>query len=838
MECLLLKVCRHCSISAVYFVTASSVYYKNMTNRIFIIILLLLAVNQFSGTTAQASTVLKTVSRTDNSALLRLSLQFDQLPAFTTTTKGRRVELELQDTTMADMLTLPAADERMIKAVRKQKKSKAILSFYFRYPPQKVTPQSNKDSALIIFDIILGTPPAPPTEIPSKPQGIDAANRAKTDFPNPVTISTYAKNWASFFTEYESQVKIAPPPKFLLPPFPLVGAVQPDIGNDIFQLPEIVSLIQENKWGEVGQQLRKQLMNQSDEKIKERLVLAFAEALVRSGDYKEPHILLQKIALQYPDTLIASLSHFLLIYQQAVQGDHVTAYYELTSLLKKIEQQTPFTPSFNMLLAELALIAGRPKDAEQILIRDDIIRSEQLKNIRLLRQADLVYAKSEKTKALTAYQELANQSLLIDSDPMSLAYFCDALYSNKRFPEAAKKYRQLNDLLNNAPQQNLVLFRLAMSQYHSNPATVLNTIIDLQQIQVNFPGSEGGTRALLKQTDLEYASKKISAEKAEALYGEMAEKADTIELREEASFKQALVNALAGDHQTSVAQLMTMLRGFRSGKLHIETQALLIEQLAGVIKKLASEKEYIKALVLAKQNKMLFSRGWLDTSLLIDLAGIYSKLGLTDQTSQIYQYIFEVTSGTGKEKLFLPLIQGLSAADQYAKVEEYADRYLISYPKGTDMPAIYQLKIKALYESGQLDKALNLLRVDARPHTPHLELIKARIFFDLKQWQNAIDILSQPELQSLIAKNNALLLLAEACFQEGLDTLAAQTFSKIVEQGGDIEQAQYRLAQIELKKNNTPQALNLFKELAEKGKDPYWTKLAREEVAILRLKQK
>ena len=808
-----------------------------MTTRIFII-LLLLAVNQFPGTSAQAAAELKTVNRTDDAALVRLALQFDQLPALTTKTKGRRVELEFQDTTMADTLTLPASDEKMIKAVRNQKKTKTVLYFYFRYPPQKVTPKGNKDSAIVTFDIILGNPPATPTEIPTKPQGVDADNRAKTDLPNPVGVSIYAKNWISLFTEYESQVEIAPPKKLSLPPFPLAAAIQPNIANEIWLPSDIETPANENNWPQVCHLLQKQLTDQTDEKSKERLVLTYAEALARSGEYKEPHIILQKIILQYPDTLTALLAQFLLIYQQAAQGDHVTAYYELDGLLKKIEQQTPFTPSFNILLAELALSAGRSKDAEILLMRDDIVHSERLKHIRLLRQADLLYAKNEKTKALTAYQELAKQSPLIDTDPMSLAHFCDALYSNKLFREAEIKYRQLNDLLNKAPQQDLAQFRLVMSQYRSKSATEKTLGVDLQQIQDTFPGTQGATRALLKQTDLEYIAKRMSPDKTDAVYGKMADKADTIVIREEASFKQALVSALAGEHQTSVAQLMAMLRGFRSGSLHIEAQALLIEQLPGVIKKLANDKEYVQAMVLAKQNNIFFSRGWLNTSLLFDLASIYSKLGLADQTAQIYQYIFEYTGEPGKEKIYLPLIQGLSATDQYTQVEEYADRYLLSYPKGTDVPAIFLLKIKALYESGQLEKASNILKTGAHPKNPQLEFLKARIFFDLKQWQQAIDILTKPELQNLLVKNNGILLLAEAYFQIGQDTLATQAFRRIVEQGSDIEQAQYRLAQIELKKNNTSQALNLFKELAEKGKDSLWTKLAREEVAILRLKQK
>src|SRR5665647_1642346 len=227
-----------------------------MTNRIFIIILLL-TVNQFSGGTAQAAVLLKAVNRTDDSGHMQLSLHFDQLPTYTTTTSGRRVDLECQNTILTDTLPLPATDEKMIKVVSNQKKTKVLLSFYFRYPPQKVTPKSNKDTAIVILDIFLGNRPTTPTEIPAKLQGVDAANQAKDDSPNPVTVSIYAKNWISLFTEYESQVEIAVAPKLSLPPFPLAAAIQPNIANEIWLPAEIEPLAKENKWAQVCQLLYK-----------------------------------------------------------------------------------------------------------------------------------------------------------------------------------------------------------------------------------------------------------------------------------------------------------------------------------------------------------------------------------------------------------------------------------------------------------------------------------------------------------------------------------------------------------------------------------------------------
>jgi predicted Zn-dependent protease len=83
-----------------------------------------------------------------------------------------------------------------------------------------------------------------------------------------------------------------------------------------------------------------------------------------------------------------------------------------------------------------------------------------------------------------------------------------------------------------------------------------------------------------------------------------------------------------------------------------------------------------------------------------------------------------------------------------------------------------------------------------------------------------------------------LLPLAESYFQAGKNEQAATFFQRLSEQKGDSGQARFRLAQIALKKGDNQGALNLFKELAEKGTDQLWSKLAREEAAILEMEQR
>lgn len=807
-----------------------------MTNRFFIISLLLFAVNLYSGTCATAGSVLKAVQRSDESTHLQLFVHLDQLPAFTLNTNGRRVDLELADTAMVPDAPPLAVDNRVIKMVSDQQGSKTVLSFYFRYPPQKVVVESNKDTGTLMIDVLLGNQlSASSPEFSTKLQGVSVIKRGEAESLNPVNATPYAKNWLAFFLEYESPVSIRPAPVLHLPPFPLASGLPPDTPNDAWLPAEIAALTDGGKWNQACRLLREQITTQPEEKFKERLVLAYAEALIRAGEYRDPYFLLQRVMLKYPDSPMANLAQFLLIYQQAVRGDHINSYYELDDLLKKIGAAAPFADSFNLLLAELALLAGRTAETQRLLDSPQLSQNASLAPVRMLRHADLLFMQNEKVKALTAYQAISAQGAVVDADPMSLAFFSDCLYASKRYPEAAKHYMTLADLLANKPDQDLALFRQAMSQLHT-PATAKKARIDLGQIQDAFPRTSGGTLALLKQTDLDYAGKKMAAQEARAIYEKYAAVADSVLLREENTFKLALVDALSGAHEASVRQCLDLLRSFQSGNLKTEATAMVIQQLPGVIRQLVKEKEYIKALVLAKQNKKIFSRGWIDNDLLYDLARAYTNLGLAEQAAHTYQYLFEISSDADKEKIYLPLLRSLFSAGRHVQVEEYADRYQLRYPKGSDLAAVFFLKARALYESGQLDKAIKILTSASSPKLPQLELLKGRIYYETNQWQKVIDTLAAPDLRELTTQNGLLLPLAEAYFQTGKEQQAAPIFQQLATEKGGGEQAQYRLAQIELHKNNAKQALNLFKELAEKGKDPLWTKLAREEAAILDLR--
>jgi tetratricopeptide (TPR) repeat protein len=803
-----------------------------------IIVLFLLTVNLFSNTAVQAASVLNIVNRIDETTQLQIFLHFDHRPSFTIETTGRRVNVELEDTVVAETINEIITDERMIRMVSRQQGTSTVLSFYFRYPPQRVTTESREETGMLMLDIVPGNPlSARYPELSAQFNGVTVLSRRTSDSLNPLNISPYVHDWKSFFTLHESPVTITPPPRLGLPPFPLAAAMPPEIAIDQWLSPEIKGLADATRWQEAYRLLRVQLTEQPDESLKERILLTYAETLVRAEEYREPYVLLQSIAREYPDTPMATLAQLLFTYLEADNGDLFSAAHELETLCRQMEDASLFPTHCTMLLAETTLASGRPADANAILAKMDVGNDPQLYDRRLLRRADLLYDANDIAAALTAYRELSeHQPKLVHTDPMSLARFTDVLYREQHYREAGENYRILGELLIDKPYQDLALFREAISQLRF-PETERRGRIGLVQIQDAFPQAEGGQRALLKQTDLDYASGRIDAAAASAAYSRLGQEAGTVALREEASFKLALVNALAGNHRESVEQCMDLLRGFQSGALRTETMALLFQQLPGVIRRLVHDQEYIQALALAMQNRTYFARGWLDTGLLYDIVEAYSALGLITETIQTYQYLFEISLPIEAEQLYLPFIRTLSLAGQHVRAEEFADRYFLRHPQGNDGPAIFLLKVHALFASGRDEQAIRLLESDHRLHTPQLRLLGARIYFSRQQWIQVIDILTDPDLESFLTINEPLFFLAESYFQTGQATRAAPLFRQLTTQENGSEQAKFRLAQIAAQHENQQEALNLFEELAEKGTDPLWTGLAREQAAILQLQR-
>ena len=782
------------------------------------------------------SAILHQVSTTTEQGRMQIFLRLSTLPACKIETSGKRVDLVLADTVAAKSFKTLAGNGKMIRMISGRQAENLLLSFYFRYPPQHVKVKKIAETASIMLDIQLGNPlSARYPDLSAGLNGLTILNRKEIDFTNPIHASSCGTDWKLFIRTYESPVVIRPHFLYSLPPFPLAAAMKPSVETLKWLGQENIILSKHQAWLQIAENLKLQLETEENESYRKRQLLTYAECLVRANKYEEPYKLLQQISLTYPDTSLATCADLLFIYVLARHEDPYLAAIEIKKQQKKLQKNNPLLPYINIFQAELALETDHPKRAKKILSRDDIAYLQNADLVRLLRQADTYFLAGDTIKALIAYSNIDKKASIIETHPRSLAQYADTLYTHQRYGKAVEAYHSLVRLINGTGLQPLAMYRLAASRLH-NGEKWTKTIPVFSQIRNAFPGSEGDFRARITMTDIKFLHGVVSSSRAAEIYGQTGREANKKQLREEALVKQAMVQALAGNHEISISLAMNILRDFRHGSLTTETEALIVSQLPTVLKKMIRDRRYLDALVLAKQNRRFFARGWLGVDLLFDLAHTYEQLGAYDRAGRVYQYILNVAAGKDREKAYVPMIRALYNFGRYDLVEDYGDQFFSRFPDSPAKPEVYLLRIKALLAAGETEAAVHLLERSGRPSSPEIEKTAAHIFFDLNRWDKVITLLQGKKL-SFWTGSERDYLLAEALFQSKQYEKAIPVFRRLAVEETYGDQAMFRLAEIYEKMDKPDKALNQFKQLAEKGKDARWKKLAEEEIKIILLDQ-
>ena len=344
-----------------------------------------------------------------------------------------------------------------------------------------------------------------------------------------------------------------------------------------------------------------------------------------------------------------------------------------------ISNTLPLAPYFLLSQIETAFATGNHSRLNHLLLRDNVAFPEPIKEIIQIHQADYWYTINQLIKAKAAYK-LQSDSPVLQTLPFSLSNFCDVNYEQKKFEEAADCYETLATLVSDDPLLALIDYRKNMSKLRAGDETSL--IDKFSFIATAYPHTKAGLRAEIKRNDLLFLKNKTWGLQAAENYGAIAKEAKSRDIREEALFKQALVQALLGEPTVSIKLLQQYLREFLTGDVRISAQALLIDLLPGEIKRLVDNHEYIQPLVLAKQNKEFFQNKWIDSKFLVEIAEAYNRIGIYDEAQKLYLYLIGVMPIGQKEDYFLPMIQATFDHGDYPLVEDYAAQYTYNYPKG------------------------------------------------------------------------------------------------------------------------------------------------------------
>ena len=642
---------------------------------------------------AHASELIK-VSRVDTKDIIQFYFSFDVTPEFTSTRYNRRIDIEFIKTTRPPSVALIEPDDNIVKILPRPDNDKYILSLFFRYRPQHHKLTRSKDGKLV-FEVLLGNQYSKSYQnLADNLNGITVMERLSPDFSNPYLRSPYAKDWISFFSQYESPVKIEIPVKFSSPPFPIIGLLPPG-GEENLRLisTEILELADQSQWDHFAEKLLASIQTITDVESKKLLALTYGEVLSKGGNFEDAFRQLYLLKDQYGDELLGTYANYLLIHLRSVYEDPSIAENDYRSLESSINTTLPLAPYFRLSQIETALATANYTRLNHLLLRDDVGFPKQVAEIIQIRQADYWYAINQPIKAKAAYQ-LQSGAPVLQTLPYSLNASCNVYYDQKKYAAAATCYDTLTTLVSDKPLLGLIDYIKNMSLLKVVDSSSL--IDEFSHIENTFPHMIAGFRAAIKRNDLLFLQDRTWGPQAIENYAAIANASISRTIREEALFKQALVHAKLGETTLSIQLLQKFLREFQVGDVRISAQALLIDLLPGEIKRLIDDKEYIQPLVLAKQNKIFFQNNWIDSKFLVDIAKSYNRIGIFDEAQKLYLYLIGIMPIDQKEDFFPPMIQAAFDHGNFPLVEDYAAQYTYNYPNGRYTAEILLLRLQAL----------------------------------------------------------------------------------------------------------------------------------------------
>jgi hypothetical protein len=590
------------------------------------------------------------------------------------------------------------------------------------------------------------------------------------------------------------------------------------------------ALAEQKLWHELALKLPASIEITEDVETKKLLALTYGEVLSNTGDFDNAFKQLYLLKEQYGDELLGTYAGYLLFHLRSVHEDPYIAEDGYRLLESSIGNDLPLAPYFLLSRIETALATGNHSRLNQLLLREDVAFPQDIAAIIQIRQADYWYAIRQPIKAKAAYQ-LQADSPALPNLPYSLSGSCNIHYEQKKFTEAASCYGTLSTLVSDKNLLGLIDYRKNMALLKTSETT--GSIEAFSQLEKDLPGTEAGFRAAMKKNDLLFLQDNTRGSQAIANYGAIAHQATSRSIREEALFKQALVHALLEETTTSIRLLQQLLREFLTGDVRISAQALLIDLLPGEIKRLVDDKQYIPALVLAKQNKDLFHNKWIDGRFLIDIAEAYNRTGIYDEAQKLYLYLIEIMPVDQKEDLYLPMIQATFDHGNFSLVEDYAAQYTYTYPTGRHTAEILLFRLQALVADERLDDALRLLP-ESLPEDQTVYELATALFFRTDNYEKCLTVATKLAGIKNPLSQKEQYMFAESLCRTGKRAEAERAFLAITEESRFYQPSLYRLAELARRSGNEKKALSLFKKLAETEKNSLWKQYAERELQFAR----
>ncbi|MBN1141885.1 MAG: LysM peptidoglycan-binding domain-containing protein [Deltaproteobacteria bacterium] len=437
---------------------------------------------------------------------------------------------------------------------------------------------------------------------------------------------------------------------------------------------------------------------------------------------------------------------------------------------------------------------------------------------------------------VSPYNRFLGESGILFRHPFSLGRAALSFREAGDRAQALALFRKLRPLLEDP--EAIRLTRFAEADLLVEMGRLKEGITALELLADEAPDSEGGCRARLLLLDLQLQDWGSGDLLFRAFqYGQVEELTLVRGLKEEASFKRALVLHMGGKKREAIEALRSFRKKFATSPLVAEAGAFLAEVLPPYLEELMTAQRDFDVTLVLDQNREFLLAGDLGKDFLFRLAGSLSRLELSERASRIFLYLLDIyRDRPEEEEVYLPLVRAYFERGEYAAVQDFAGRYLKRFPAGRDRDGVFLLRMKAMQRSGNLDGAIDSWRTAPRPVAGEASLLAARLFHERGDRRGVLEAFAALPAAGEPLPPAFSYIQAEALFQTGDHNAACPLFRELRADPDYGDGALYRLGQISIRRGRREEALNYFRRLAEKEREGgLWKRLAVESIRDLEL---
>lgn len=514
---------------------------------------------------------------------------------------------------------------------------------------------------------------------------------------------------------------------------------------------------------------------------------------------------------------------------------------------KTLAQLIPASDLRQFASGEAFLYQGQAAEAETVFAAF-VKREHPIGTIAAYRLGEARYALHKYKPALDAFRQgEANLPSYLQERPITAFSFADTLVRAGGSP-TRKTFSHLIAAFSDKPYASLMVARLAdVLARQGNDAEALliyRTVIKL------FPGSRGAYHAAMQLADRQFFSQ--NQETYPGLlrtYREIADASGDFSLKDEASFKEALLESLYGPPILAMAKIGDYEKRFPSGIFVATAKSVRELLLPKVYWELFAARDYHGLLQLVQDNRSCLAGCLADPRFLPSIMEAFAATGQIKAEIGLLAYLMRYDLGKGQSPEMILRI--LADADRLADnklAEEAAIMFLERFPKRPEAGSIRERLAALRFQEGRMESVIteltHLLKPKVRAEMPesYYYLGKALVAKGKPQVADrALSAFIAARKGSLQADYRAdayyTLALTRQASGNRRGAIDACKGGLAVATDGEHDQFLYKLGELLVQERRIPEARAQWEKLAREGRDEQWRKLAGQAMASLDLQQ-